>query len=96
MRPASFLLPLVLGYCSCRQSQPDAPVVYGDNAAAGHYLNTRGLKMYYETYGEGDPLLLLHINGGSIANFANQIPYRHPRTRQIGGSGGLPDIRNDG
>ena len=75
MRPASFLLPLVLGYCSCRQSQPDAPVVYGDNAAAGHYLNTRGLKMYYETYGEGDPLLLLHINGGSIANFANQIPY---------------------
>jgi pimeloyl-ACP methyl ester carboxylesterase len=65
---------LFLG-CACRQQQPPAPVLYGDNAAAGHYLNTRGIRLYYETYGEGAPLLMLHINGGSIANFANQIPY---------------------
>jgi pimeloyl-ACP methyl ester carboxylesterase len=52
-----------------------AQVNYGDNPAAGHYLATRGIRMYYETYGDGEPLLMLHINGGSINVFANQIPY---------------------
>ena len=31
--------------------------------------------MYYETYGSGEPLLIIHGNGGSISNFQNQIPY---------------------
>ncbi|WP_332367922.1 alpha/beta hydrolase [Spirosoma telluris] len=31
--------------------------------------------MYYEVYGAGKPLLLIHGNGGSIENFKNQIPY---------------------
>jgi pimeloyl-ACP methyl ester carboxylesterase len=52
-----------------------AQIRYGDNKAAGHYLNTRGIKMYYESYGHGAPLLLLHINGGSMKVFSNQIPY---------------------
>ena len=50
-------------------------IVYGSNKAAGHYLNTRGFKMYYESYGKGQPLIMLHINGGSINVFSNQIPY---------------------
>lgn len=48
---------------------------YGSNDAAGHYLKTRGFSMYYETYGSGDPLLIIHGNGGSISNFLYQIPY---------------------
>jgi pimeloyl-ACP methyl ester carboxylesterase len=48
---------------------------YGDNAAAGHYLDTRGIRLYYESYGQGEPLLLFHGNGGSIESMANQIPY---------------------
>ena len=48
---------------------------YGNNAAAGHYLATRGFKLYYETYGEGQPLLLFHGNGGSISNMGNQITF---------------------
>jgi pimeloyl-ACP methyl ester carboxylesterase len=68
-----FLFALTFG--ACRQNGSNTPVAYGDNAASGHFLNTRGIRLYYETYGEGTPLLLLHINGGSIANFANQIPY---------------------
>jgi alpha-beta hydrolase superfamily lysophospholipase len=51
------------------------PIPYGNNPAAGHTLHTRGFNMYYETYGQGIPLLLLHGNGGSIGNMANQIPY---------------------
>ena len=31
--------------------------------------------MYCEVYGEGQPLLIIHGNGGSIDNFIFQIPY---------------------
>ena len=31
--------------------------------------------MYAEVYGEGQPLLIIHGNGGSINNFIYQIPY---------------------
>jgi pimeloyl-ACP methyl ester carboxylesterase len=31
--------------------------------------------MYFEVYGNGEPLLLIHGNGGSISSMANQIPY---------------------
>jgi pimeloyl-ACP methyl ester carboxylesterase len=48
---------------------------YGRNEAAGKYANIRGFKMYYETYGKGEPLLIIHGNGGSINNFLYQIPY---------------------
>jgi len=48
---------------------------YGRNPKVGHYLNTRGFKMYYEIYGKGEPLLIIHGNGGSINNFLYQIPY---------------------
>lgn len=47
----------------------------GDNAHAGHYVKIRGFNMYYETYGNGLPLLMIHNNGGSISNFMYQIPY---------------------
>ena len=49
--------------------------IYGNNPKAGHYANVRGFKMYYEIYGKGEPLLLIHGNGGSINNFSVQIPY---------------------
>jgi pimeloyl-ACP methyl ester carboxylesterase len=48
---------------------------YGNNPAAGHFLNTRGFQLYYESYGQGEPLLLFHGNGGSIASMGNQIPF---------------------
>src|SRR5580698_5249284 len=81
MRARSIVILLILGCFACRQNP--GTVVYGDNAAAGHYLNTRGIRLYYETYGEGAPLLMLHINGGSINNFSNQIPYFATRYQVI-------------
>lgn len=50
-------------------------ITYGSNPAAGHYLATRGVKLYYERYGQGEPLLFIHGNGGTIENFSNNIPY---------------------
>ncbi|MDO7847839.1 alpha/beta hydrolase [Hymenobacter sp. M29] len=49
-------------------------VNYGHNPAAGHTVAVNGIKLYYETYGQGEPLLLLHGNGQSISAFAGQIP----------------------
>src|ERR1700748_3790650 len=48
---------------------------YGNNKDAGKYYDIRGFKMYCETYGEGQPVLIIHGNGGSINNFVYQIPY---------------------
>ncbi|HNP32466.1 MAG TPA: alpha/beta hydrolase [Flavobacterium sp.] len=47
---------------------------YGKDAKVGKYCEMRGFKMYYEVYGSGEPLLLIHGNGGSINNFVKQIP----------------------
>jgi len=47
---------------------------YGNNKRIGRYCNINGIKVYYETYGTGEPLLLLHGNGQSIADFTKQIP----------------------
>jgi len=56
---------------------------YGNNPAAGHYLATRGIRLYYESYGSGPPLLLLHGNGGSSKDFRRTIPYFAQRYRVI-------------
>lgn len=48
---------------------------YGNNPKVGKYIATRGIKIYYETYGEGEPLLMIHGNGGSIHNFHHQIAF---------------------
>jgi pimeloyl-ACP methyl ester carboxylesterase len=61
--------------CNYSSLQAQGPVPYGDNKDAGHYLATRGFRIYYESYGKGDPLVLIHTNGGSIKIFENQIPY---------------------
>jgi pimeloyl-ACP methyl ester carboxylesterase len=50
-------------------------VPYGHNPAAGHYQAVRGVRLYYEEYGAGPPLLLIHGNGGSIQDFKQTIPY---------------------
>jgi pimeloyl-ACP methyl ester carboxylesterase len=48
-------------------------IPYGNNPAAGKYFSSNGVTIYYEIYGQGQPLLLLHGNGGSIASRANVI-----------------------
>jgi pimeloyl-ACP methyl ester carboxylesterase len=53
----------------------DPKSLYGHNKAAGQYYDIRGFKMYAEIYGKGQPLLIIHGNGGEINNFIYQIPY---------------------
>jgi len=54
-------------------NDPKSP--YGNNKVTGKYYDIRGIKMYCEVYGQGQPLLIIHGNGGSINNFIYQIPY---------------------
>lgn len=49
--------------------------MYGDNTEAGHYAAVNGIKIHYEVYGNGEPLVLLHGNGGSIKSVREQIPF---------------------
>jgi pimeloyl-ACP methyl ester carboxylesterase len=58
-------------------------VPYGNNPAAGQYAAVRGIRLYYEVYGRGKPLLLIHGNGGSIKVFDKTIPYFAKRYRVI-------------
>jgi pimeloyl-ACP methyl ester carboxylesterase len=53
----------------------DPKNIYGKNKAVGKYYNIRGFKMYTEVYGQGQPLLFIHGNGGAINNFTKNIPY---------------------
>lgn len=40
----------------------------------GSYLDANGIKIYYEVFGEGEPLLILHGNGGSTQGRYHLIP----------------------
>jgi pimeloyl-ACP methyl ester carboxylesterase len=51
----------------------NAAIDYGNNPKAGNYATVNGIKMYYETYGIGKPLLFIHGNGGSINSGKDQI-----------------------
>lgn len=39
------------------------PIPYGANPAAGHYVLATDAKIYYEVYGKGQPIVLLHGGG---------------------------------
>lgn len=58
---------------------------------AGHYASLRGIRVYYETYGKGPALVLLHGGAGSGAQFAKQVPVFARHFRLI-----VPDARGQG
>ncbi len=62
---------IVLTTCSFAQSADN----YGSNPKAGYYIHVNDVQLYFEIYGKGHPLLLMHGNNGSIASFSKLIPY---------------------
>lgn len=65
------LASLMLVSCS-RVNQSGTSIKYGSNNGA--YLTIHNTKIYYEEYGTGAPLLLLHQGFGSIENVGTLIP----------------------
>ena len=88
-----FMFIIFTNICFAQSSNisPMDTTMYGRNKAVGKYVKTRGLNLYYEIYGEGEPLLIIHGNGGSINNFIYQIPYFAKRYKVI-----LADSRAQG
>ena len=56
---------------------------YGRDSAAGHTAQVNGIRLYYERYGEGEPLVMLHGNGGSIEALRFQIGFFRSRRMVI-------------
>jgi len=48
---------------------------YGDNQEVGKYISLNNVKHYYEVYGTGAPLLLIHGNVTGIKGWAAQIEF---------------------
>lgn len=98
MKTFSSLITLwTLSIISVYAQGPTVP--YGNNPEAGKYANVNGIEVYYEVYGEGEPLLLIHGNGGSIKSSTPKIEYykdkyqviimdsrAHGKTKDIGDS----------
>ncbi|MEO5594640.1 MAG: alpha/beta hydrolase [Chitinophagaceae bacterium] len=75
-----FFLPVIIITTASIFAQSSNPspfdtTIYGRNNKAGKYAKIRGINIYYEIYGKGEPLLIIHGNGGAINNFLYQIPY---------------------
>ena len=80
------------------RTTPKPVAKYGSNPAAGKTFTHDGVQLYYEVYGTGEPLLLVHGNGSSIGELKAQIDYFRKRykviamdSRDHGKSGDSPD-----
>ncbi|HMH34690.1 MAG TPA: alpha/beta hydrolase [Puia sp.] len=66
-------------------------ILYGHDSTVGKFYDIRGIKMYCEIYGSGQPLLIIHGNGGSLKDFMYQIPYFSKKYKVI-----VADSRSQG
>jgi len=74
MKNFCVLVTLVLVLPLAAAAQTSTPR-YGSNPAAGNYFTHDGVKLYYEVYGSGEPLLMIHGNGGDVFTLSAQIDY---------------------
>ncbi|WP_372950537.1 alpha/beta fold hydrolase [Mariniphaga sp.] len=96
---AKFILGLIIGLTfiiskqtiAQRPSKSDFDIPYGDNPEAGKYIVVNGTNLYYETYGNGKPLMLIHGNLGNINKMSHQISYFSKHYYVI-----VPDCRGRG
>ncbi|MSU53846.1 MAG: alpha/beta hydrolase [Opitutaceae bacterium] len=77
---ALVFLPVVL---LAQPTPPKPDIPYGKNPTTGKFAEVNGIKLYYETYGEGAPLLIIHGNGGAIAPMKPQLDFFVPHYRVI-------------
>ncbi len=62
-------------FCISEIAFSQTPIPYGDNKEVGKYIEIHGVQLYYEVYGEGTPLLLIHGNGTGIKGWSAQIEF---------------------
>ncbi len=73
---ALFLMLLVFNHSFAQVDlNLDFDTPYGSNKTAGKYATVNGARIYYEEYGKGKPLFLIHGNGADIKSMGHQIEY---------------------
>lgn len=75
-----YLLLIILSLFNFANGQK---INYGNNPKAAKYYPIRGINLYTEQYGKGNPLILIHGNGGDISSIASIIPYFSRKYRVI-------------
>jgi len=65
-------------------SAVDTKPGFGNNKGIGKLMDVNGIKLYYEIYGQGEPLLLIHGNNSSMASFDNQLEVLSKKYQVIG------------
>jgi len=58
--------PVTLRYFMQAPALPASTIPYGTNPDAGHYITSGDARIYYEIYGKGAPLVILH--GGVVGS----------------------------
>jgi pimeloyl-ACP methyl ester carboxylesterase len=51
-------------------------IPYGNNPVAGHYYSIGGTKIYYEIYGSGKPLVMMH---GGVYGYIDEFEFLIPK-----------------
>jgi len=74
-RALAILLCVISSPCLAAAQDAGSASTYGSNPAAGHTFTHDGVELYYEVYGAGEPVLMVHGNGLSIASLAAQIDH---------------------
>jgi len=65
---------VVVSLLLCIVATAEGQINYGSNSNVGKFIAVNDIKVYYEVYGKGEPLLLLHGNSGSIWTMGSLIP----------------------
>lgn len=73
MKQFIFLSLLLVTSFNALCQKEDVP--YGSNKAVGKFMKINGVKLYYEIYGKGEPILFIHGNGTGIKGWSAQISH---------------------
>ncbi len=83
----SIFLKLILCFLffqsSINNAQEKINTPYGNNKEVGKYAKVNGTKLYYEEYGTGEPLLIIHSCGTDIKAMEYQINFFKKNYRVI-------------
>ncbi|HKW47015.1 MAG TPA: alpha/beta hydrolase [Gemmatimonadaceae bacterium] len=63
----------IISASSVQAQATQAGLTTGSRKANGHYATVNGIKLYYEIYGSGKPLVLLHGGLGAIEMFGSNL-----------------------